>query len=135
NPVLITQQPTPATLNLYDGGTATFTAAAIGTNTVSYRWRHSGTNLSDGGKFSDTTTPSLVISNVSTAEVGSYDLVASVGTHSVTSAPATLTVSIVVVTQPMTPTAMELYSGRNASFTFAAEGTGPTAYKWRRNGS
>ena len=47
NAVVITQQPTPAALTNYMGGTVTFTAAAIGTNTVSYRWRHAGTNLSD----------------------------------------------------------------------------------------
>ena len=133
--VLISQQPTPAALSLYAGGTATFTALAIGTNTVSYRWRHAGTNLSDGPKFSGTTTPTLVINNLTTAEAGSYDVVASVGPNSVTSQAATLSVSIMIITQPLTPTAVELYVGRTASFTFVAEGIGTTSYKWRKNGS
>ena len=135
NAVLITQQPTPATQHFYAGGTATFTALAVGTNTVSYRWRHAGTNISDGANFSGTTTPTLMINNLTTADAGSYDVVASVGTNSVTSQTATLAVSIILITQPITPTAMELYAGGTASFTFVAEGTGTTSYKWRKNGS
>ena len=135
NAVLITQQPTPAALSLYAGGTATFTIVATGTNTVSYQWRHAGTNLSDGGPFSGTATPSLMISDVSTAEAGSYDVVVSVGTNSVTSQAAILTVSLLTITQPMTPTALELYAGGTASFTFVAEGNGTTSYQWRKNGS
>ena len=120
NAVVITQQPTPAALTRFIGGTATFTAAAIGTNTVSYRWRHAGTNLTDGGKFSGTTTPSLVINNLTTAEAGSYNVVASVGPNSTTSQAATLTVyPVIFISQPKSQT---LYAGRTASFTVSRWG-------------
>ena len=133
NAVLITQQPTPTALTRFIGGTATFTAAAIGTNTVSYRWRHAGTNLTDGGKFSGTTTTSLVISSLTTAEAGSYNVVASVGPNSATSQAATLTVyPVIFISQPKSQT---LYSGRTASFTVAVGGSGTISYQWRKNGS
>ncbi len=133
NAVLISQQPTPATLTKYAGGTATFTAAAIGTNTVSYRWRHAGTNLTDGGKFSGTTTTTLAINNLSAAEAGAYDVVANVGPHSATSQPAALTVLPPGFTKQ--PRSLTLYAGRTASFTAAAEGPGTPSYRWRKNGS
>jgi len=135
NAVLITQQPTPAALSLFAGGTATFTAAAVGTNTISYQWRRSGTNLSDTGPFSGTTTPTLVINNASVAQAGTYYVVASVGASSVTSQVSTLAVANLIVTQPLNPTALTLYAGRTGSLTFAAEGTGATSYQWRKDGS
>ena len=69
--VFFTAQPTSH--SLYAGRTASFTAdaaVATGTGTISYKWRKNGSNLSDVGKFSGTTTTNLVISNVSALEVG-----------------------------------------------------------------
>jgi hypothetical protein len=134
NALLITQQPTPASLSLYLGGTATFTVVATGTNTVSYQWRKNGSKLSDGGSISGTTTPSLTINNVSAGDAGSYDVVVSLGSNSLTSQAATLTVSVAIFSQQTTPAAMMLYPGRTASFTAVVQGTG-TTYQWQKNGS
>ena len=134
NALLITQQPAPATLSLYVGGTATFTVVATGTNTVSYEWRKNGSKLSDGGSVSGSTTPSLTISNVSAADAGSYDVVVSVGASSLTSQAATLTVAVAFFSQQTTPAAMMLYPGRTGSFTAVVQGAG-TTYQWRMNGS
>jgi hypothetical protein len=134
NALLISQQPAPAALSLYVGGTATFTVVATGTNTVSYQWRKNGSNLSDGGSVSGSTTPSLTINNVTAGDAGSYDVVVSVGANSLTSQAATLTVSVAIFSQQTTPAAMMLYPGGTASFTAVVQGAG-TTYQWRKNGS
>ena len=90
-PVSFTSQPKSQTL--YVGRTASFRVAVVGSGTISYRWRKNGSNLSDGGKISGTTTTNLVISNVTGPEVGSYDVVVTVGADSVPSQPATLAVA------------------------------------------
>jgi DNA/RNA endonuclease G (NUC1) len=57
------------------GGNATFTAVATGTGPLSYQWRRNGTPLNDVGVFAGTHTATLLITNVTHAEGGSYDVV------------------------------------------------------------
>ena len=66
SPPTITTQPTNQAV--LEGATATFTVAATGGLPLSYQWQDNGTNLTDGGNISGSTTTNLTISNVSSAE-------------------------------------------------------------------
>jgi len=52
------------------GLTASFTVAATGTPAPTYQWRKNGTNLSGA------TSATLTLTNVSAADAGSYDVIA-----------------------------------------------------------
>jgi Concanavalin A-like lectin/glucanases superfamily len=89
----------PVSQTLYQGQTAQFTGVATGTEPLTYQWQAgpigSGVyaNLTDGGQFSGSTTPTLTVSNINTPSGLDYVLWASnsVGT-TMSTPPATLTV-------------------------------------------
>jgi hypothetical protein len=96
-PVQITSQPQPVTL--YNGETASLTAAAIGSAPVTYQWQKGNvggnifTNLVNGGRISGATSNILTISNLTATDMADYVVVAANAFGSVTSSPAaTLTV-------------------------------------------
>ena len=70
NPPTITLHPQPQTVA--PGATTTFTVAATGEGTISYRWRKDGANLNDGGHYFGVTTTTLTVSNVDADDVGLY---------------------------------------------------------------
>jgi hypothetical protein len=74
---LITQQP--RNQRNYCGSAVTFTVAASsnGHPPLSYQWRKSGVNLSDGGNISGSTTPNVTISKLTAADAGNYEVVVS----------------------------------------------------------
>lgn len=74
------------------GRTAKFTAGVVGDAPITYRWRKNASNLSDGNNISGATTPTLLITGVTEADAGSYDLYVSNVAGSDTSTAATLTV-------------------------------------------
>jgi hypothetical protein len=88
----------PLSQTLYAGQTAQFVVAGGGTEPVSYRWQMSpsgaGTfsDLTDGGKISGATTPTLIISNLAEANTADYRarIFSSLGTTN--SSAASLTV-------------------------------------------
>src|SRR6266850_6853625 len=85
----------PASLSVYGGRTAQFSAKASGTPTLVYQWRKNGLNVSNGGNISGATTDTLKIANISAADAASYTLVVTNSASSgniITSAPAALTV-------------------------------------------
>ena len=57
-----------------------------------YRWRKNGSSLSDGGNVSGATNATLTLANVLKADAGSYSVVVTNSSNSVTSQAATLTV-------------------------------------------
>ncbi|HOB75539.1 MAG TPA: family 10 glycosylhydrolase [Phycisphaerae bacterium] len=86
---VITTQPQPQ--NVCPGTSATFTVAATGEGTVTYQWRKNGADLANGGHYAGVTTPTLTVSNASSADAGSYTCVVTAGCGSVTSNSAALT--------------------------------------------
>jgi alpha-tubulin suppressor-like RCC1 family protein len=84
----ITTQPQNQTS--FAGGTATFTVVATGTAPLTYQWRFNGNNLSGQ------TASSLVLQNLQNANAGAYSVVVANPYGSVTSAPASLVLSIIV---------------------------------------
>ncbi len=119
-------------------GTASFTISATGTS-LTYQWRLNGSPLSDNANISGSTTNTLNLSNLTSANTvvagSGYDcVVTDIGPCSVTSARVALTVNTVpsIGTEPTDQTACS--TPGTASFTVVASGTGLT-YQWRLNGS
>ena len=122
DPAILTQ---PTSQSAIFGGSATFTVTAAGTG-MTYQWRRGGTPLTEA------TNAMLVLTNVSGALAGNYDVVIC-GSHGcVTSSVVSLTVTDpAIVSQPVSQTVLV---GGNAAFTVGAVGTG-IGYQWRRQGS
>jgi len=72
-PPSITQHPQPQTVCA--GETATFTVTATGTAPLSYQWQKNDGNLSNGGHYSNVTTPTLTVSSVDANDVADYKCV------------------------------------------------------------
>lgn len=64
----------PSVEELYAGQTARFAVSATGTAPFGYHWRTNGVYLNDGGNISGATSNVLTLTNISTANSGSYDV-------------------------------------------------------------
>ncbi len=82
----------PSGLSVNAGSNATFNVTATGSAPLTYQWLFNGTNLTDGGQFLGSGTPSLFIGAVQTNNAGSYSVIVANAAGSVTSALAALTV-------------------------------------------
>lgn len=131
-PIILDQ---PAMQILGQGSTATFSVLAAGANPLTYQWRKNGSNLTDGGSISGSSTRILTLSNVQTNDAAGYSVVVSNSNGSVTSSPpATLTVLVppFITSQPTNQT---VSVGDVATFTVTAGGTSPLTYQWQFNGT
>jgi uncharacterized repeat protein (TIGR01451 family) len=108
------------------GSQATFIAVASGSGPFRYQWSKDGNDLV--GRTNNT----LVVTNVSTTNAGTYCVVVNGACNAVTNC-ATLNVLI-----PTAATALDNLTncpGSQATFSTVASGSGPFTYQWRRNGS
>src|SRR5205823_4082508 len=85
----------PQSQTVSPGANPTFTVNADGAPTLLYQWRFFGTNLADA------TSSSFTRTNAQTADAGPYSVVVSNNFGSITSAPASLTVSVSVPNSPL----------------------------------
>jgi len=90
NPMAPVFNSQPPSLVVLAGSAASFTAVAAGTAPIGYQWSKNGTPISGA------TSPTLSLSNVQTADDGSYTVIASNSVGSVTSNPAQLTVTTMI---------------------------------------
>jgi sugar lactone lactonase YvrE len=119
----------PASRAALLGSSPTFSAEVAGSGPFGYLWYFNNTNLLQSG-----TSPSLTVTNVSTANAGRYTVVASNTYGSVTSEVAVLTLLYPPsVTSP--PISQTVLPGVNVSLSVTAGGTGPFSYQWRFNGN
>jgi len=122
----ITSQP--AAQAVATGGTATFAVAASGTAPLVYQWRLNGTDIVGA------TNATLSISNVQTANLGSYSVVVANAVGSATSASANLTLAAAVApTIVVQPSSQTTVAGTGVSFSVVASGTAPLVYQWRKD--
>jgi sugar lactone lactonase YvrE len=130
-PPVISQQP--AGQAIINGSNATLSVVAPGTAPLSYQWQFNGTNLTDGGNLSGSTTPVLSFSPATGTNTGLYDVIVTNTWGSVTSSVVVLTVVYppAITNQPVSATVV---NGGNASFGVTATGTGPLSYQWQFNG-
>ncbi|SDZ35445.1 hypothetical protein SAMN05444397_105343 [Flavobacterium aquidurense] len=132
----ITTQPAIPASTCSGNGTQSMTVAASGTG-LTYQWRKGGINLSNGTVIGGATSATLTLTNPTTSDAGSYDIVIT-GTCSpiVTSNPVTVTINSAptITTQPTAPAATCSGSGTQ-SMTVVASGTGPLTYQWKKDGT
>ena len=136
-PPVITSQPVSQTV--FQGMTASFTVGTASNALQYYQWQFDNgvyqTNLSDGGSISGSGTATLTVSNVFPANEGAYSVVITNAAGSVTSVVAYLGIvpwRPIITVQPANQT---ILPGATTTFTVAAVGTQPFAYRWQRNGT
>ena len=130
-PPMINSQPTNQTT--FAGSNATFSVTASGTAPLSYQWNFNGTNLTDGGNISGSTTINLTITNVLLSQSGSYAVLVTNYGGSILSSNATLAVLTIPPTITQQPTNQTTFAGGTATFIAAAAGTAPLSYQWNFN--
>ena len=96
----------PADLTVIPGQNATFTVVADGSQPLNYQWYYNDTNT----PLTGATSPTLTLTNVQPGDAGSYSVVVSNTTATVTSSNAILTVNTnpaapVFILQPVSVTA------------------------------
>ena len=118
----------PHSATVRAGSSITLSALAATTGSpLSYQWRFNGASI--GGA----TAASLMVSNIQPADAGSYTVVVTNMTESLTSLPAILTVLLppAINVHPQTRTNIV---GTAATFRATASGSGPLSYQWVLNG-
>jgi len=127
---LITSQPASQTVTA--GANVTFTAAASGTPAPTFQWRK------DGVVLSGATSAALTLTNVTSANAGSYSAVATNSLGSATSSSALLIVNPAppldvapaITAQPQSVTAV---AGSTVALAVVATGTPAPTYQWRKD--
>lgn len=126
-PAITTQ---PASQTVLAGGSASFSVAATSTAALSYQW------WKDGAPLAGATSASLVLSAVTPANAGNYDVVVSNSAGSTTSATATLTVTpppapaAIAPTITRQPASHTVNAGGTVTFSVTASGTPAPAFQW-----
>jgi len=124
-PIIISQ---PLGVSVTLGNRAAFSVVASGAIPLTYQWRK------DGAPLLNQTSSTLVIAVANLSDIGSYDVVVSNVSGSVTSTPAELTVNV-PITITKQPAGLSVNQGTAASFRVDAMGTAPIAYQWRKGGA
>ncbi len=125
-PPVISSQP--QSLSLAYGGIATFSVVASGSIPLAYSWRFNSTPISLA------TNSTLVISNLTQANAGTYSVVVTNTLGSVTSSNAVLTVSLTPQISQQ-PASTSLLIGQSLSLSVAANGAPSLFYQWRKGGA
>jgi hypothetical protein len=122
----------PANQSVTPGQTATFSVVASGSGALTYQWKKGGTAIG-GATAASYTTPATTSGESGTQ----FTVVVTDGTGSVTSNPATLTVTATAVAPAITaqPANKTVTAGQTATFSVTATGTAPLTYQWKKNGT
>jgi len=130
-PAIVNQ---PVSTAVYAGCPAQFAVTAVGNPPLYYNWQRSGTNLVDQGNVSGSTTATLTITNVSTADTNNYDVVVTNNYGAITSSVAALTLNPTprILSQPMS---LAVGIGQAAQFTVGATAIEPLSYQWEAGAS
>jgi alpha-tubulin suppressor-like RCC1 family protein len=112
-------------------GTNNFSLVAVGrgSDPISYQWLLEGTNLPGA------TRSSLVLSNISPAQSGSYANVASNAFGVTTSAVAVVSITGASPVFLQQPSSLVINSGGTSTMTALAQGSEPMIYQWRFQGT
>jgi alpha-tubulin suppressor-like RCC1 family protein len=115
----------PTSLQVNPNSNVSFTASAVGTPPISYKW-YKNSVIYTG------TTHTIFINNVTKNEEGSYFVVASNLLTSITSNTATLSVNEIIVIKDQ-PDDTSLNVGDNLTLSLSCAGTFPISAQWRKN--
>ncbi|MBI5766258.1 MAG: immunoglobulin domain-containing protein [Verrucomicrobia bacterium] len=129
----ITRQPQSQTLRVGDSLTLSLSVTASPAPT--FQWQRNSAALA--GATSDT----FQLAAVRVEDAGTYTCIVTNSAGSVTSSPATITVSVpppIVTAAPTIstpPASLVVDVGQTAAFSVTASGTPAPSYQWRRNGT
>ncbi len=128
---VITTHPLGQTVAV--GANASFTVVATGTPAPTFQWMKG--NAAGANPIPGATGSILVLTNVQTADAGSYLVVVTNSTGTVNSAAANLAVTLTAVAPVILtpPGAQTVTAGGNAGFTVVATGSPALMYQWRKN--
>jgi subtilisin-like proprotein convertase family protein len=127
----VTGQPTPQ--NVCSGSNPSFTVTASGDGTLIYQWQTNGVNLSNNNHYGGVATATLTVTNAGSTDAVNYLCVVSGGCGSANSSGVALTVKAATAITGQ-PSAQNVCSGANATFSVTASGDGVPAYQWQTNG-
>jgi hypothetical protein len=119
-----TTASTVASSILCPGNSATFTTVAAGTGPFAYVWKKDGVVQSS-------TTDTLTIASITSADAGTYTVEVTGNCNSVTNSA---TLSVNTSTSATALNDVTTCVGQGASFTTTASGTGPFTYVWKKDG-
>jgi uncharacterized delta-60 repeat protein len=113
--------------------TTNFQVLVAGSAPMSFQWLRNGSLIDDVANMSGTASSSLVISNASGADSGTYSVMASNSLGTTTGVVSRLTVlDPFISTQPSTQT---VSAGQGVLLSVAVRGTFPFGYQWCKDGS
>ena len=121
----------PDDLNTGHGGDGRLTLDAHGGRPFVYRWRKDGVDLADGGVVSGVATHSLLLSGVTRADAGAYDVVVSNSFACVTSRVATVSVADPHLASDLKDVGG--VAGGVSALSLSVTGTN-LSYQWRKDG-
>ncbi len=122
----------PENKSVVAGQTAIFSVVASGSGALTYQWKKNGTAIG-GATAASYTTPATT-----SADNGAlFTAVVTDSNGSVTSSPATLTVTSAAVAPSITtqPVSKSVTAGQPATFSVTATGTATLTYQWKKNGA
>ncbi len=130
--LVVTEPPlftsNPASLRVVPGTNVTLTVTTAGPKPIGYQWRFNNFNIPGA------TNPSVTLTNVTTANNGSYFVIATNAFGSTTSLSGTLEVlEPPVIT--LNPVDQTNFAGDSVTFIAQASGSVPMSYQWRLNGT
>jgi hypothetical protein len=129
-----TASVSPASLTVFAGSNAVYTATIGGSSPFSYQWKRGGTNFA-GANITGTNAAMLTISSAVTNYSGNYTIVVTNLFGSVTSSVAALTVVLPAAIASSSLTNRTVECGKNTNtFVLTATGTAPLSYQWSTNG-
>ncbi len=122
----------PSSRTQCPGTTATFSVSGSGTGPLSYRWQKNGSDLSNGGHYSNVTGSTLTVSNISSADAASYRCRISNACGTAYSNSANLTVQAATVVNSQLASSFAC-PGTTLNFTVSCSGTGTLTYQWQKD--
>jgi uncharacterized repeat protein (TIGR03803 family) len=126
----------PQNLTVTNGQTATFSTTVVGDAPLSYQWVFDNTNLltDDGSNIFGAASATLVISNTSAANQGTYAVMVT-NTYGVAISSNVNLVMLVPPSITQQPLNQAVAVGDSATFNVTIDGTAPLSYQWLLNGT
>ncbi len=131
----------PSAQTVGSGSDVTMSVTALADPPPSYQWQAGAvgsgvyTNLTDNGRFSGTTTPTLSITGATQSDTADYIVVVSNTLGKATNAPpATLNVLNLILGTPQ-PAQARIFAGQNPSFNIGVLSGVPTGFQWQKDGT
>jgi ELWxxDGT repeat protein len=118
----------PASLSVVAGSPASFAVAVAGTAPFTYQWNRSNDGGATWNQIAGATAPSYALQTTALSDnAEQFKVIVSNGGGAATSLAATLTIGLLITSQPGS---QSLYVGAATNFAVVAGGTAPFTYQW-----